>query len=223
MTTKASAEAPAGGSKPLSARARRRQELIDEIVDTAAPLFARKGYAETGVAELCETLGMARGHLYHLIGSKENLLKLIHQRFIDLLHDAAVEISRTDAPPAERLRLITRHLMRTIADHQDYVWVFFTEGRALSPDSREEYRRKRRAYQEIVESIIDEGQAAGQFVEGRPRLLALALLGMANESYQWLDPRGAQTPEQIADLFADVFLQGIITTGRRARAARTEG
>ena len=207
-------------TKEPTARERRRQELIDEIVDTAAPLFARKGYGETGVAELCDALGMARGHLYHLIGSKENVLKLIHQRFIDLLQSAAEAIRNSDASPDERLRLITRHLMRTIADHQDYVWVFFTEGRSLSAESREEYRRQRRAYQAIVESIIEDGQATGQFVDGATRLLVLGLLGMANESYQWLDPAGKQSPEEIADLFADVFLYGIATKRPRARRSK---
>jgi hypothetical protein len=55
---------------------RRRQE----IVDTAATLFARKGYNGTGVVEICDAVGLGKGSLYYYIESKENLLTLIHDR-----------------------------------------------------------------------------------------------------------------------------------------------
>lgn len=41
----------------------------EEIIDRAAVLFAEKGYAATGVNEICEAVGLGKGALYYYIGS----------------------------------------------------------------------------------------------------------------------------------------------------------
>ncbi|WP_030621990.1 TetR/AcrR family transcriptional regulator, partial [Streptomyces fulvoviolaceus] len=51
-----------------------------KIIDTAAELFARQGYAATSVNDLGRAVGLAKGALYYYIGSKENLLIEIQSR-----------------------------------------------------------------------------------------------------------------------------------------------
>ena len=55
----------------------------DVIIDTSAPVFARRGYHATGIAELCEVNGLGKGAFYHYIESKEELLAAIHDRVMD--------------------------------------------------------------------------------------------------------------------------------------------
>ncbi len=55
----------------------------DAIIDTSAPLFARRGYHATGISELCEANDLGKGALYHYIGSKEELLAAIHDQVMD--------------------------------------------------------------------------------------------------------------------------------------------
>jgi AcrR family transcriptional regulator len=187
----------------------RRQEQLDEVIDTAARLFAANGFGHTGMAELCDTLNMGRGQLYNLIVSKENLLRLIHERFTVLLFEGAARINARGLPPMERLRQILRHLMETIAEHQDYVWVFFNEWRVLGADNLVEYRRRRRVYQDMVERILREGIDDGTFTVQDTHITVLGILGMANYSYQWLQADGRLSPATIADMFCDMILDGI--------------
>jgi TetR/AcrR family transcriptional regulator, cholesterol catabolism regulator len=187
----------------------RRQEQLDEVIDTAARLFAANGFGHTGMAELCETLNMGRGQLYNLIASKENLLRLIHERFTVLLFEGAARVNARGLPPMERLHQILRHLMETIAEHQDYVWVFFNEWRVLGADNLIEYRRRRREYQDMVERILREGIDDGTFTIQDTHITVLGILGMANYSYQWLQPDGQLSPATIADMFCDMILDGI--------------
>ncbi|MEW2397245.1 helix-turn-helix domain-containing protein [Streptomyces sp. NPDC046862] len=51
-----------------------------KVIDTAARLFARKGYAATSVNDPSQAAGLAKGALYYSVGFKENLLIEIQGR-----------------------------------------------------------------------------------------------------------------------------------------------
>ena len=63
---------PAPPDRPrLRARYDRRRQ---RVIDTAAGVIARRGFHATTVGDLVEATGLARGGLYHYIGSKDELL-----------------------------------------------------------------------------------------------------------------------------------------------------
>jgi TetR/AcrR family transcriptional repressor of nem operon len=47
----------------------------EEALDQAMNLFWSKGYAATGVADLCDSMGLGRQSLYNTYGDKESLFK----------------------------------------------------------------------------------------------------------------------------------------------------
>ena len=49
----------------------------------------------------------------------------------------------------------------------------------------------------------------GSFVGRDPKFARLLLLSAANWLYQWYQPEGTLTPEEIADRFAAILLSGI--------------
>src|SRR5690606_3873112 len=61
----------------------------EKIIDTAVELFAKKGFAATGIQELADRAGMAKGALYDYIGSKEAILIEIQRRVLEPLLTAA--------------------------------------------------------------------------------------------------------------------------------------
>ena len=65
----------------------------ERIIDKAAELFARNGYAATGVADLGAAIPLERGALYYYIGSKEELLADIHERVMEPLLRRVIEIA----------------------------------------------------------------------------------------------------------------------------------
>src|SRR4051794_11110243 len=75
-----------------------------EVLQTAAEVFARRGYAAATVQDVADELGMLKGSIYYYIKSKEELLF----RVLDSVHDdvdallrEAIEIP--DLNPLERL------------------------------------------------------------------------------------------------------------------------
>ena len=51
--------------------------------------------------------------------------------------------------------------------------------------------------------------AEGLFASGDEMTTAFALLGVQNWSITWYRPGGRYSPGQLADLFADLFLEGL--------------
>lgn len=181
----------------------------NEIVDVAAQLFAKKGYNATGIAELCDAVGLGKGSLYYYIKSKERLLSRIHDRVMEQVLQSAADIEATGASPAERLRMHGIELLKIITQYPDHVWVFLHEWRALKGDEKKEFRRKRRVYEETLERVLTEGVESGEFEIGDTRLAVHAWLGMHNYTYQWFRAGGRLNAFQIANHYYRIFLDGI--------------
>jgi AcrR family transcriptional regulator len=199
------AAAPEAGSR----RSAHWQARREAIVDTSARVFARGGYHGTGIAELCEANALGKGALYHYIGSKEELLAAIHDRVMDEVGRSADRVGAAAGSPADRLAMLGDELLGIIARYPDHVWVFLHEFPALTGDRADQFRSRRRAYEQTVESILADGIASGEFREVDPRLTALAWLGMHNYTYLWLRQNGALSSHDVASQFADIVIRGI--------------
>lgn len=194
--------------RPRTRRAR--QEQRERLVNTAARLFAEKGYHGTGVADIGRAVDLGRGGLYHHMGSKEDLLVEISVHHVREMVSIGEEILATDLTPPEKLRRLSRHLMRTISDNLNEVTVFFHEVNNLTGKAREEVLERRKRFERIWQQVLDDGVANGYFRSGGP-IVAKGLLGMHNYSYVWINPDGRLAPEEIADIFCDVLLRGLLT------------
>jgi TetR/AcrR family transcriptional regulator, cholesterol catabolism regulator len=191
-----------------------------EIIDEAARLFSEKGYANTGVAELCDTVGLGKGALYYYIGSKEQLLVWIHDRVMDEVLASSAEVLAQGLPPAEQLRALGTRLIDTIVSFPDHVWVFLHEWRALGGENVQHFRARRREYEHVIEQTLRDGVDAGAFRIDDVRVAVLAWLGMHNYVYQWFRQPGRVDPHTLADQFADLFLGGIVADGQMRASAR---
>ena len=182
----------------------------ERILKVAATLFAKHGYHATGVAMLGDAVSLGRGGLYHHIGSKERLLEEISIRHVQEMVRTGEEVLASDASPAEKLRTLSRRLMRTIAENLPEVTVFFRELTSLTGEPRDHVMTLRARFEEIWVEMLQEGVEQGVFRTADP-LVAKGMLGLHNYSYLWLDPEGRLGPEEIADLLCDLLLNGLLT------------
>ena len=210
-----------GPRPPAGERSRQRYaKRRTEVVDTAARVFAARGFHGTTIEDLVEATGLQRGGLYHYMDGKLDLLIAIHQRFIDPLLANAREVAERDEPADVQLRELARVLMRDIADYHDQVTVFLHEWRAIESDPAwRDIRRARQEFEQIVARVLERGRDDGLFGFEDSRLTLLGFLGMINYSYQWFDPKGRVSPDTIADRFADIFLSGIQVSASSRRPA----
>lgn len=185
-------------SPALRERYDRRQQ---EVVSTAAALFARRGFRATSMDELSEATGLRSGGLYHYIGSKQRLLLRIFGQLTEPLLERAAEIEDTAGDDESKLRALVRAWVTHIEAHLDHMAVFAQERHAIEHEPEwEEVRASRDAF----EAILGRRLAA---VGLKDRLTLFALLGMVNHTATWLRPGGRLTAEQIADGYCDMLLK----------------
>jgi TetR/AcrR family transcriptional regulator, cholesterol catabolism regulator len=215
---------PAADTNAEPRRSAKWQVRRQEIIDTSARVFARRGYHATGITELCSANGLGKGALYHYIGSKEEVLAAIHDRVMDEVMAGADRVAEAGGSPSTQLAMLGDELLDVIHRYPDHVWVFLHEFPALTGERAEQFRKRRRAYERRVEAVLRAGIDAGEFRDVDPRLTALAWLGMHNYTYLWLKPGGRLSARDVAKPFADIFVQGIATTAvaaPRAKAPRS--
>jgi AcrR family transcriptional regulator len=193
---------PASTRPSRPALQRRWDRRRDEVVAAAARTFAERGYAETSVAELAESLEVATGAIYHYFHGKQDLLIAICDELTEPLLAAARELP-AGGDAAERLRALLRLWVAHVAGHRPHLLVF-TQVRHVV-DHGEGWSSVRAARKDfellLAEALEDAGVAD-------PDLRRLALLGMVNHMPQWYRPRGRLSPERIADGWADLILSG---------------
>ncbi|MGE4482845.1 TetR/AcrR family transcriptional regulator [Acidocella sp.] len=182
----------------------------------SAALFAEKGYNAVGISEIGEAVGLARGALYHHIGSKEELLYNIVIRYISDLVESGRTISDDMPDPVPRIRLLSRHLMRVIGAHINEMTVCFREVNCLTGERHDVVSQLHAEYQQIWAQAIEDGVSKGVF-RPLPSVALKGVLGMYFYSFLWLDPSGRHRPEEIADIFSDLVFQGVAATAKTRR------
>ena len=195
------ASSPATSTRPSRPALQRRWDRRrGELVAAAARTFAERGYAETSVAELAESLDLATGAIYHYFRGKEDLLIAICDQLTEPLLEAARELPG-GGEPTDRLRALIRLWVAHVAEHRHHLLVF-TQVRHVV-DHGEGWRSVRAARKDF-ELLLGEALAAAGASD--PDLRRLALLGMVNHMPQWYRPRGRLGPERIADGWSDLVL-----------------
>ena len=180
---------------------RRWEQRREELVAAAAQTFAQRGYAETSVAGLAESLGVATGGIYHYFRGKEELLIAICDELTEPLLEAARALPR-EGSPEDRLRELVRLWVGHVAAHRHHLLVF-TQVRHIVDAGGPEWRGVRTARKDF-EGLLGEALAACDVSD--PDLRRLALLGMVNHLPQWYRPRGRLTPGEIADGWVELAL-----------------
>lgn len=202
---------PAGHGRGFEPRRR-------EIIDIAATLFARRGYAATSITELCDAVGLARGALYYYIGSKEQLLVEIQAAVLDPLLATARRIAALPASPTVRLRLLSEVLLDIIMARLDHIWVYEHDYRQLSPANRTALVAQRHEFEDLVAELLAAATATGEFREMEPRLAMLQFLNLHNHTYQWVRPGGRWTAATLSAEYCATLFRGFAAAGHDTRA-----
>jgi AcrR family transcriptional regulator len=206
---------------PTSRPTERGKARRDEIIDAAVRLWARRGYDATGIADVCAEAKIGKGALYHHVGSKEDILFEIHNRFVDPMVDYGHELLRAEGMTStEAITALGHRLIETIASNSDECAIFIREYIALSSERFETVRAKRREFSRIVSELIRRGIDAGEFDDIPVDLATHAFLALHNHVYAWLRADGAFTPDDVADVFDRIFLNGIRRVDGPAAASR---
>lgn len=187
------------------------EDRKEQIYETAAQLFATRGYNGASIRDIARELDLQGGSLYSHIATKEQLLWTILDRAADQFLDTIEPIAASTLPPEEKIRAAVRAHVGVIAANPEAATVYFHEWKFLTSPRREQFLARRRRYEQAMRSIIAEGIDAGAFrPETDPKFATLAVLSIVNWLYTWYDPEGPLSPTEIADTFLSLLFNGLL-------------
>jgi AcrR family transcriptional regulator len=178
------------------------------VVDAATRLFAERGYHGSGVADIGREAGIQRGALYYHIGSKEELLFDVLRRHVEESLAGEERIAAADLDPEQKFRALLRHHIRTATTRRHEARIYIADASALNDEHAAQLQRLRARVEQIWIDILEEGVAAGVF-RTADHVVVNGLLGLANTVFLWYRPDGPRDPDQIADTYSEVLLDGL--------------
>jgi len=145
-----------------------KQPSRDKILDCAEELFARRGYAGIGLAEVAERVGLGKSSLFHHFRSKSQLYAAVVARILDRIEAPLTAALAAGGTPVVRLERWVDALVDTLARHPTYARLLLRslfEDDDLAgelPEEREANETIRRLVAALAR-LLKEGMAAGAF------------------------------------------------------------
>jgi len=190
-----------------------------EIVQAAVELFAIRGYEKTSMEDIAGSIGILKGSLYHYITSKRDLLAKALLGLTVELRNGLDEIVESQASSSEKLRCAFRHHVEFFFEDYPRACVFLEERlTALASMQRRRVVRERNQYESVWRRLVAEGIERGEFrADLDVAMMVRGMLGMCNWMIKWFRLDGKWSPLQVADLFAEMVVQGIQTVPCQSR------
>jgi AcrR family transcriptional regulator len=184
----------------------------EAIVEKAARLYAERGFPGASISDLARVCRISKSLIYHYYPSKEDILFDVMHSHVRALLDAAEETMARGLEPAEALRTMTAEFMRHYVGAAARQKVLLNELDHLPKERRAIIVGIQHRLIGIVRDVL---AALRPELRGRSGLglpVAMLYFGMINWTHTWMDPAGAVKPARIAELAANVFLEGFIET-----------
>jgi TetR/AcrR family transcriptional regulator, cholesterol catabolism regulator len=198
-------------SRP-AARARGAKKRDDEVLDAAARVFARRGYADASVQDVADELGILKGSLYHYIKMKEDLLFWLLEAVHKDVEEVLEEVAAADGlAPLERLELYVRRQVLYNLDNLERISIYYHDVDSLSAERLSSIMARRRTHERFITNLIKEAQEQGAAdPSADPRILANCLFATIIWTYRWYKPNGRVSRQAIADHCARFVLRGVV-------------
>ncbi|GAA1884157.1 hypothetical protein GCM10009715_33060 [Paeniglutamicibacter psychrophenolicus] len=174
---------------------------IGKVQQAAVLLFARQGFAATGIRELGASAGINSATIYHYTGSKEELLVQVMRTCLDEMIASGSAALRLSAEPTIQLAaLVSAHVGFTAANPLT-ARVAEYEMRVLSPLNREAMQKLRDDYESLFAQVVERGIRVGDFSTEDPTMARLALMEMGTGVAHWYRPDGRLTLSEVQHNF----------------------
>ena len=180
------------------------------IVEHAAILFAERGFLGASIADLARACGSSKSLIYHYYAAKEDILFDVMHSHVRALLDAAERIMARRISATEKLRALTSEFMQLYIGAASRQRVLLNELQSLPKSQRAVVIGIQRRLVNIVQAILLEIRPDLSRHAALKRPAAMLYFGMINWTHTWLDPEGRADSAEIAELAANVFLEGIL-------------
>src|SRR5256885_14590833 len=191
----------------------RHDQKLELILRTSARIFAEKSYHSTSMRDISRATGLSLAGLYHYCKSKEELLFLIQDHCFGRVLERVEERTQEVNDPFEKLHIFIDNHLSFFAANMAEMKVLSHEAESLAGDLHARVSTRKEKYAKLARRIlrdIQESQPAKARID--LTVATYALFGMMNWIYNWYDPRGKLSVNQLVDNITNLFLHGFLAS-----------
>ena len=180
------------------------------ILDGAARLFARQGFAATTLQDVADACAMSKSLIYHYWQSKEGLLfDVLESHLAHLVAQVEAGAAAPAEGPRARLHHLAGHLLAAYESADDRHAILLNDLAALDPTRQEAIRALERRIVAVFSAAIADLSPAFADQPDLLKPVTMSLLGMLNWHHRWHRPGGALDRSAYARLAADLVISGL--------------
>lgn len=182
----------------------------DQILHSAAKIFATEGFDRASMAQLARECGISKANIYHYYDSKDAILFDILDSYLSGLRDLILATEAEGLAPEARLRRVIREILRAYQGSDYEHQVQLNALSALPEDQQDRMRAYQRDMVRYLSDCLREA-APDVFRDDRAKLRAvtMSVFGMLNWYYMWNAGAGPEARDDYAALVADLTLKGL--------------
>lgn len=172
------------------------------IVEAAVPLIAERGYASVGVRDVAAAAGVSVGTVTYHFGSVQEILSEAMVLHIERYYAALSETAERATSGAEALRLLVDALFTEDTDRHWRMWFdYWNAGslvergvtdEAFARGQAQRYEAWHRQIRALAERGIDDGEFAGEDLDGFTVRFAALADGLALQRLRQAPPLSTQ-------------------------------
>ncbi|MFI2766399.1 TetR/AcrR family transcriptional regulator [Ruegeria faecimaris] len=182
----------------------------EQILKTAAKVFADQGFDRASMTLLANECGISKANIYHYYDSKDAILYDILETYLRELRDRICEVDLTGLTPEQKLRKTVREILFAYQGADDEHRVQISGMNALRDDQQKLLRGYQLDLVNFVRDILKD-LSPDSFGDDKDKLrgATMSVFGMLNWYYMWNTGAGTKAREDYADLVSTLTLHGI--------------
>jgi AcrR family transcriptional regulator len=147
-----------------------REGQARKILDAARKVFAHKGLAATKISDIAVAADVSYGLVYHYFPNKEKIFAELVERAMNGMIAVAQHAQEMAGTPWEKIHWMASRMLTGMEREPEAIMIslqVYTSD-AVPQEIREVVSNLSNQFVKIIRQLIEEGQAAGQVVQGDP-------------------------------------------------------
>lgn len=193
------------------------------ILDAAAEVFSRQGYAGTRLSDIADEAGIKQGSLYYYFDSKDDLVEEmlavgVQKTYAHVLE--TVEALGESATELDKIRAAIEAHAESVVARVGYTAASARIVGQLPPQIRRKHiSSHQRPYGKLWHELLVSARDAGAIgAELDLEALRLLIIGALNWTVEW-PSKIKRSPSEVSSILSSVIFDGISTPPKRRRNA----
>lgn len=182
----------------------------EEILRSAAAIFAEKGYHGTTMEEVAAKLLMTKGSMYYYFKNKDALLFHCHQMIMEKSIGKMEEVLNSTLTWTEKLKNAIKAHVQLATSEKSMFMVMDKPNQHFTDEYLQEILASRTKYAQYFDQILLEGIRSKEFQNVDVKMVRMIILGALNWIQEWYSPEGEKSGEEISEAFSAYLLKIVL-------------